>query len=388
MSVAQASKHKLAREKRNMMHVQLLIELSDLERIAAAWMELYRAYGRTPFQNPDLHLIWWRHLGLREGWSPLVAIGFENSQLVAVASLAVRRSKLLRILEWAGMAAFDYPDMLLAKGIDAAPLWKALQNSGHYDIARLRCVRSDAVGRPSLLGFARKLGKDHSIYAIDLMHRNGQAWLDSLPKSIQAHHRRRFRQLATLGPVTMRRATQPEEIADAVKTVVRFKAEWSRSQDIDSVYLHDGIEAYFHDFAMAASRDQTLHLTTLDCGGQSLAAHLGFVSRDGFYYYLPSYDIAFAKLSPGRVHTNLMVMWAIDNGLHRFDFLRGEADYKTQLGSISRQLEDYTFSQGLFGTAALQVYLWQRNRRAVVPDQHSEKPSVDAMPSPALKVSS
>jgi CelD/BcsL family acetyltransferase involved in cellulose biosynthesis len=51
-----------------------------------------------------------------------------------------------------------------------------------------------------------------------------------------------------------------------------------------------------------------------------------------------------------------MVMWAIDNGLHRFDFLRGEADYKTQLGSISRCLEDYSFARGLLGRAALQIY--------------------------------
>jgi CelD/BcsL family acetyltransferase involved in cellulose biosynthesis len=193
--------------------------------------------------------------------------------------------------------------------------------------------------------------------------------------------------LATLGPVTMRRATQPDEITDAVKTIVRFKAEWLRSRGIESVFLRDGIEAYLTNFAMAASRDQALHLTTLDCGGQSLAAHLGFVSQDGFYYYLPSYDIASARLSPGRVHINLMVMWAIDNGLHRFDFLRGEAEYKTQLGSISRQLEDYAFSQGLFGTAALQVYLWQQNRRSVVPDQHLGRPPVDATASPALKAS-
>jgi CelD/BcsL family acetyltransferase involved in cellulose biosynthesis len=338
------------------MHVRLLTELSDLRHITAAWMELYRAHGRTPFQNPDLHLIWWQHLGLREGWSPLVAIGLENGQLAAVASFAVRRSGLLRVLEWAGTAAFDYPDVLLAKGVDAAPLWKALQDTGQYDIARLRWVRSDAAGRPALLSFARKLGADHPIYAIDLVYRNGQAWLDSLPNSIQAHHRRRLRQLATLGPVTMRRATQPDEIATVVKTVLRFKAEWSRSRGIETVFLQDGLEAYFNDFAMAASRDQMLHLTTMDCGGQSLAAHFGFVSQDGFYFYLPSYDIAFARLSPGRVHTNLMVMWAIDNGLHRFDFLRGEADYKTQLGSISRCLEDYSFARGLLGRAALQIY--------------------------------
>ena len=98
----EASKYKLAFNKRSLMHVRLLTELSDLKHITAAWMELYRAPGRTPFQNPDLHLIWWQHLGLREGWAPLVVIGLENSQLVAVASFAVRRSGLLRVLEWAG----------------------------------------------------------------------------------------------------------------------------------------------------------------------------------------------------------------------------------------------------------------------------------------------
>jgi CelD/BcsL family acetyltransferase involved in cellulose biosynthesis len=71
------------------MHVRLLTELSDLRHITAAWMELYRAHGRTPFQNPDLHLIWWQHLGLREGWSPLVAIGLENGQLLLQPGLSV-----------------------------------------------------------------------------------------------------------------------------------------------------------------------------------------------------------------------------------------------------------------------------------------------------------
>jgi CelD/BcsL family acetyltransferase involved in cellulose biosynthesis len=58
-----------------------------------------------------------------------------------------------------------------------------------------------------------------------------------------------------------------------------------------------------------------------------------------------------------------MVMWAINHGLHRFDFLRGEADYKTQLGSISRCLEDYSFARGLLGRAALQIY--QRRGAAI-----------------------
>jgi CelD/BcsL family acetyltransferase involved in cellulose biosynthesis len=366
------------------MDVCLLTELSELEAISDAWMELYRTDGRSPFQNPELHRIWWQHLGLREGWSPLLAVGRQGGRLVGVASFAVRRSRMLRILEWAGTAAFDYPEMLLAKVADAAPLWQAVQRSGCFDIARLRWVRSDAVGRQPLLGFARKLEVTHPIHAIELVHRNGQTWLDSLPRSVRAEHRDKLRQLTKLGPVTMRQVTQTEEIASAVQTLVRFKAEWSQSRDTETVYLSDGMAAYFEDVALAALRDQTLHLTTLDCGGQTLAAHLGFASQDGFYYYVSSYDIGSAKLSPGRVHMNLMVMWAIDNGLQRFDFLRGEADYKTRLGSVSRQLEDYTFSGGFLGTAALQAYLWQQNRRAGPLGRDREALSVSASASPAL----
>ena len=132
---------------------------------------------------------------------------------------------------------------------------------------------------------------------------------------------------------------------------------------------------------MAAYRDRTLHLTTLDCGTQTVAAHFGFVSRDGFYYYMPAYDVALASSSPGRVHLNLMVMWAIDNGLCRFDFLRGQADYKTRLGLASRQLEDYLFSNGVVGAAALRAYLWRRNWRGPSADRHHAGPSANATPS-------
>jgi CelD/BcsL family acetyltransferase involved in cellulose biosynthesis len=364
------------------MDVRLLTEVSDVERLSEPWMDLYRTDGRSPFQNPELHRVWWKHFGLREGWSPLVAVGRQDGRLVAVAAFAIRRSKMLRTLEWAGNAAFDYPEMLLAHGVDAAPLWKAISRSGRYDVARLRWVRTDAMGRRPLLDFARKLGINHPIHAIELGHQNGQAWLDSLPRSMRAEHREKMRQLAKLGPVTMRRVTQPEDIGDAVRTLIRFKAAWSRARGTETVYLSNGMAAYFEDLALAASRDQTLHLTTLDCGSQTMAAHLGFASQDGFYYYVSSYDIASAKLSPGRVHMNLMVMWAIDNGLHRFDFLRGEAEYKTRLGSVSRQLEDYTFSQGLFGTAALQAYLWQQDRRAASLNRECEASSVGATASP------
>lgn len=349
------------------MHVRLLTELSDLDRVLPEWRTLYRTSGRSPFQNPELHRIWWHHLGLREGWTPLIALGYQHGTLAAVASFAVRRVRMLRILEWAGTAAFDYPDILLSDSADPGALWQAVRRSGYFDIARLRWVRADTASRQPLSGFAHKTADDQLIHEINLAYSNSQAWLASLPKSMRAEHREKLRLLEKRGPVAMRQATQPEDIRAAVRTLVRFKAEWSRARGTDTVYLSDNLDLYFEDVAMAAHRDGTLHLTTLACGDESLAVHLGFASRDGLYYYVSSYDVAAAKLSPGRVHMNLLVMWAIENRLHRFDFLRGDADYKTRLGTVSRRLEDYTFSHGLIGSAALQAFLWQQNRRAARP---------------------
>lgn len=362
------------------MRVHLLTDLPALEAVAAEWMGLYRAHGRSPFQNPELHRIWWERVGQREGWTPLVAVACQDGKMVGVASLAIRRSRMLRTLEWAGTAAFDYPEMLLAPGIDPAPIWAKIRRNGRYDIARLRWLRTDAAGRQPLLNFAHKLGEGHPIHAIDLAHRDGQAWLASLPASMRAEHRDKLRQMAKRGLVAMRRVTEPADIADTIRSLVRFKAEWSQSQGTETIYLTNGITSYFEDVALAAARDGTLHLTALESGGQTLAAHLGFTSEDGFYYYVSAYDIAQAKLSPGRVHMNMMVMWAIDNGLRRFDFLRGEADYKTRLGSVSRQLEDYIFSKGLIGGATLQAYLWQQHRRPARIDR-----SHAAAPVPALE---
>ena len=80
---------------------------------------------------------------------------------------------------------------------------------------------------------------------------------------------------------------------------------------------------------------------------------LPFASADGLYYYVSAYDTEAAKHSPGTVHMNLLIMSAIDDGLKRFDFLRGEAGYKEKLGTTTRILEDRVFGRGLLGPLVL-----------------------------------
>lgn len=354
------------------MNVEFLTNLPSIQQIAGDWRDLYKVCGQSPFQNPYLHEVWWERLvlrtGLHQGLYPLVAVGrSDDGRLDAVASFAIERRRGLRILGWAGEAAFDYPDALIRNDTDAPAFWNAIRGCKLYDVAVLRNVRSDSRTHSILDGGARRYAQTETIYAIvGGEHGRGEDWLASLPRSVRAEHRDKVRQIVKqFGPLRLRRIETHEEIPGVINRLVALKAKWAQARNTETVYQEDGIVDYFHDFASQALDDGTLHLTTLEAGSACLAVHLGFESGDGFYYYVSTYDIDHAKLSPGRVHMNLLVMQALDNGL-RFDFLRGEGEYKARLGRVSRKISHFVFARGLLGTVALNTYLRRQNKDASV----------------------
>jgi CelD/BcsL family acetyltransferase involved in cellulose biosynthesis len=350
------------------MRVRLLRNLAQLDPVWEDWMALYRANGQSLFQNPELHRIWWEHRGLKLGWSPLVATGWQDNRLVAVASLAVKRVRLLRILEWANIEGFDYPSVLMTQDANAGRLWAAVRHGGGFNLACLRSVRADDPVHRTLADFAQVVGQGSVTHAIDLLDPNVRTRFARSSTGTSSRRWKEVRLMEQRGPVVLRLATQPDEIRRAIDILIRFKSEWSRSRRMDTLYLSEGIGDYFQELAMAAARDGTLHLSTLEAGADILAAHLGFVSKDGLYHYVSSYDLAAAKLAPGRVIMKMLVQWAIENGLPRFDFLRGEAEYKTSLGTSSRRLNDFVFSHGMLGWVAQKAYLRWKSQELGSPD--------------------
>lgn len=345
------------------MDVTVITEATGVARLHEEWRSLYAAVGRTPFENPDWHRVWWERIGYREGWAPHVITGRVNGRLTAVAPLAVLRSRGLRMLEWAGGRVFDYPDMLLSGEADAHPIWKTARESRHYDVARLRGVKPDATSRPALEAFARKVNEGSVAHAVQFAHASGEAWFQSLSKRARAKHRARVRQIEEAGPLAMTTAACPAEVTAMMGVLVGQKVAWSSARNVAHFATEEGVPEFLEGLALQAWAEGSLHLSMLTCGDQAISTHLGFTSDDGFYYYMPGYDIALAKLSPGKVHLTKLIMWALDNGCRRFDFLRGEADYKGSLGNEVRSLSDYIFSRGIVGGAAARLYVWRQNRR-------------------------
>lgn len=75
------------------------------------------------------------------------------------------------------------------------------------------------------------------------------------------------------------------------------------------------------------------HLTTLWAGDRMLAAHLGLQSAGTLHYWLPAYDRAFSRYSPGTVLLLHLVRDAPSHGIDLIDLGKGREPYKERLAN-------------------------------------------------------
>jgi len=76
----------------------------------------------------------------------------------------------------------------------------------------------------------------------------------------------------------------------------------------------------------------------LSVGGRPVAAAFGFADEQGYYLYNSAYETALAEAAPGIVLIATMIERSISDGLTRFDFLKGDEQYKYHLGAVERPL--------------------------------------------------
>jgi len=343
------------------------------------WHALYEAFGRTLFQHPEWHRLWWAHIGAARGWTPYLAEARVGGRLVALAPLAVCRTRGIRKLEWAGMDVFDYPDILAAQDVDTSAFWQKIRASNQYDIARLRSVRSDSATYAALRAIGHEDANEQPIYVVNLAHESGQAWFNALSKNSRATYQAKVRRIRKAGILSMEVISDAEKIPEIIANLVRLKAEWCDVRGLENSFGTEPTANFITELALHALADGVLHLSVLKCDNRVLATHMGFVSDDGFYWYLTAFDPVYSAFSPGRVHMFMLIMWAIDHGYRRFDFLRGDDQYKRDMGHVERTQSDFTFSRGLLGSVVSKYRLVQDRlnaRRAA--DTQQDRPDTPA----------
>lgn len=370
------------------LRTEVVRDAAGLLRLRADWSALCgEARSGCLFLSPEWLIPWWEHFGEARELSCVAMFERERlvgflplfSEVVRLAGIAVRRVAFLGD----GATGCDYLDLLAAPGrevevraaalaalgelrwdlCDLDGLWRDSPTSLH--LAQLfpngRAVRASAAG---LGGAPVAVVRDARLRFVCPhipLAGSYQEFLQGLGR--RENLRRREKWLFRQPGVSIEVARTPEEALIAVERFFELhRARWAVEGGSDG--LTDATHEAFHRAAVRELAERGwLRLYTLFAARRPVASVYGVVHGGKFLYYQSGYDPAWASKSVGLVLLARTVQDAYAEGLHEFDFLRGNEAYKAQWARAERwtiQMRLWRGSRGKAVRAAQQAAVFAR----------------------------
>jgi CelD/BcsL family acetyltransferase involved in cellulose biosynthesis len=174
----------------------------------------------------------------------------------------------------------------------------------------------------------------------------GAASIDDFLATLDKHGRheirRKVRRAEAAGDVEL--VESEDRLGDLQDFIELHQAKWgdaslfppTRGGDQSRVFLSRMLELLGPDTTAPVG---TAHLTFLTIGGKRVAASIHFETRDSFLYYNAGVSPEAKALSVGVVMVERLVTRALERGLRRFDFLRGDESYKYEWGAVDEPIQ-------------------------------------------------
>lgn len=295
----------------------------EIRSIMPEWIELYQRSATTPFQRPEWLLTWINAFSPRE----LFAVEIRDHQrLVGLAFLLIYPRDGQRVLAFAGGGVSDYLGMLCERGreVDVIQGLRAGINAD-WDLLELADLHanSEILNLSSLKPYVC----EHDLcFVLDLPTMHDEL-LHLFSKRQRANLRNARSRLEGAGGGTIEAATQAS-LSEFLDDLFRLHtSRWSRSGEPG--VLHDERVRQFHRACAPLLHSQgILKLHRMRVNGDTVAILYSLWGRDTVFCYLQGFDPVYARLSPGTQLMFTVMREAVDAGMRKFDFLRGQESYK------------------------------------------------------------
>ncbi len=324
------------------MFIERHFESGGFWALKPEWNDLLqRSHSDTLFLTWEWQSTWWHHLGEGE----LLLLGFRrdgDGRLVGIAPFFRTRNEAgRRILNVVGCRdVSDYLDLIVERGqeeavytalldylADEATGWEVMDlcNIPHGS-PTWRRLRTLAEAR----GYHTQVEVEEVCPLIELPA-TWDEYLRMLDKK-QRHEMRRKLRKAELEAETRFLIVGPEQDLQAeMQTFIRLH---QRSAPEKDRFMEPRMQGFFLDAARALQARGWLQLAFVEMDGIKAAGLLNFDYGEAILVYNSGYDPAqFAHLSPGIVVTARCIEHAIRLGRRKFDFLRGDEEYKYRFGA-------------------------------------------------------
>jgi CelD/BcsL family acetyltransferase involved in cellulose biosynthesis len=323
------------------------------QRLRPEWNALVqRSLCNRIFVTWEWQAIWWECLG--EGELHLLTLRADDGLLVGIAPLCrVTGQTGERAFRWIGCVdVSDYLDLIALPEYEAA-LHKAIldyvtgPDAPAWDYVDLCNIPQDSHTHRALA----ELAVQRSLYAraevqdvcpVISLPDTWDAYLDSLDKKQRHEIRRKMRRIEQETQTRRYTANNTNTLDDAVDTFIHLH---KKSDPDKEAFMTVQMVQFFKEICRALFENGWLQLAFIEMDGVEAATMLNFDYNGEILVYNSGYDpSAYAGLSPGIVLLADCIRSAIESGRKRFDFLRGNEDYKFRFGAAATTVHNLLIS--------------------------------------------
>lgn len=313
-----------------------LITSEDFDRFAPEWARLLEAVpGASPFLHPAWHAVWLRHFGAEA--SPVFLSVRREERLIGAMAFDMRPGRAMdlgdhNVRDYGGPLALPGEEHAVAEGV-LEWLREDLTGSAEFRGIPTGSTMSVALADAADSGGWRNEREYEAVCpGVDLPE-TFEEYVAALSKKDRHELRRKMRNFEAAGTVEFETRT---EGGDAVADLLRLMRASREDKD---EFLTLAMEAFFHDVADTFAQLGMLRIGRLSLDDHLVASTFAFDTCGVTYLWNSGYDPEFTHLSVGLVSKAHAIEAAIRAGQRRFDFLRGDEDYKRRLGGEPRALE-------------------------------------------------
>lgn len=310
----------------------------DIDAMQREWRGFEtRAVGHV-FQSWAWVSNWHSHVGRARGIDAFVITASDRSgRLRAILPFGIESRMGARWLVWLGGEHADYKGPLIDRELLASLDPVAARNLFDAAIALVPGIDVIALEEmPETLGDVPNPMRtyEHQLSPIAAHQLTLGTDFDTFYKDRRSSaSRKKLRQKARRleeaagGEVAMRHAYTRTERAAAIAALIEQKRTRLAERGVGDMFAEPGVRAFYR--ALADLHPELCQLTTFESGDTIVAANWGLHWGDRYYYVLSTMaDGPLRDHSPGALHLNELIQWAISRGLRTFDFTAGDESYK------------------------------------------------------------
>lgn len=327
------------------MDVTIVAGSSAFDTLASEWEALHSTSPTsTPFNSLPYARLWWAYFGGADrlevwvvrtgdrivGIAPFYRTGNDSGEEVLRLVGGLDISDYLDVLSVAGYEA-EVVSALVACAADCCRL--DLHNIPHASPTR------EAFLRLATRGTATVMAQREAVCPVIPLPESWEAYLAQLEGKQRREIRRKLKKAGQDMLVGWYRAT-PDSIDEDMATFVQLHRQ-SGADKAD--FMTPAMAQFFTELAHLFAERGWLDLVFLKLNGHPAAAYFAFRFRGSVMLYNSGFDPEYAEvLSPGWLLLCYHIERAIAAGFRRYDFMRGDEEYKFRFGGKSEPVYQLT----------------------------------------------